>query len=275
MLKAIITADEHKALPADVQGHYTEKDGKHVLDVGAVDGMELANTVNLKSALQTERGAKETAEKKAKELTTKFEGIDDPAAAIEAMKKVAEMGDWDPDKKLAEAKTQFEKQLSDKYANMEKSLTKKHADETDVLTKRLETQRGQLQKSLIGSAAVKAISEAGGSAELLLPIVERQAQMRELDDGQFVVEVLDAEGKARISPESGSTAAMTISELIAELKQDEKFGRAFDGSSASGSGAGRTGGTGVKPGSKVLPKGEPAVLGANLERIAKGEAVVE
>jgi hypothetical protein len=273
-VKAKITADEFKGLAKEVQEHYAaEKDGHHLLDVTAVGGLECVDTAGLKSALASERDKSSKAEKAAKDVAAKFDGID-PEAAKKALTTVAEMDNWDPEKKLEEGKKQYEASLSKQYADKEAALLQKHETETAAVNERLSTITDHYKSSVIQSGAVKAIAEAGGSAELLLPHVERQTRMKENDDGQFTVEVFDDAGIARVSPASGNMSPMTIAELVGEMKTNETYGRAFDGSGASGAGSGRSG-AGAPAGSKVISRTDTDAVSANIEGIAKGEVTVE
>lgn len=228
MLKALLTQELYDKLPEAEQSYYKEIEGKFVLQVQTVDGLELAEVTKMRKALQTERSDSE----KAKQQLKVFEGID-PEAARDALLKVKEMDNWDPDKKLEEGRKQLEAKFAEDKAKLEKSFTGK----LEVANKNNEVISFQLQETMINSAATMAIAEAKGSVELLLPIVKSKTRMRQLEDGRFVAEVLDEDGTARLSPTAGSTAQMTISELVGELRSDEKFARAFDSSGASGSGA--------------------------------------
>jgi len=193
----------------------------------------LEDGAGIRTALQRER------EKVAKSRTAlqAFEGIE-PVAAKEALTKVAEMADWDPEKKLAEAKTQYEQQLQAQYEGQLKQATDKHGKEAAAAKLRNEVLEGQLASTLVDAAATKAIVEAKGSIALLLPTVKAKVGRKLGDDGKMTVFVADETGIPRLSPKAGSTEQMTIEELVAELRQSEQYARAFDGTGASGGGAG-------------------------------------
>ena len=253
MAKAKVTNDEFDSLPGDLQSEYSQPDGAdfHVLTVTPVDGMELMNPGTLKSSLQTERKRASTFETQVKTLTETFDGID-AAAARDALSKIGEMDDWDPEKKLAEHKTAFELQVATRYDGEKKKLVEKHAKDSEGHTTQLSIVTKQLRTELIGSAATQAIAGAKGSITLLLPIVSALCKMVAMDNGKFGVRVIDAMGEERLSPASGSTEHMTIKELVGELKNDERFARAFDGVESGGSGAaGGQQGSGSTPGGTV------------------------
>lgn len=247
MLKAIVDQETYDGLSEDIQEHYTEKEGSHFLGVTSVNGIELTNSGKLKKALTVERDAHTKA---ANELKA-FEGIDVDEAK-DALAKVGEMDDWDPDKKLVEHKEQFEAQLQKKYELDRTKLVAKHTSEMETLTSASKQLSGQLRETMIRSTATQAIAKANGSQELLLPLVEGMTRMRQLEDGRFITEVLDGDGSARLSSAAGSTEPMSIDELVVSLREDEKFSCAFKGSGASGSGS--TGSEGTKGGAFKLSR---------------------
>jgi hypothetical protein len=276
MLKAILTAEEWGGLSADVQAHYgMADDGSYRLEVSPSGGFEFADTRGLKAALQKERAERSKAQASLKALTERVGDLDVDAAR-EAVAKVAEMGDWDPEKKLAEAKKQFEQQLADKYEGERKQITTKYAEEIKAREDMLASTRAQLQSQLIASAGVSAINAASGSVELLLPIVERMARMKLDENGRYHAEVVDESGTPRLSPKSGSTAPMSVAELVEELRGNEKYARAFDGTGAKGSGSSRSSSGGGSPSARggTVTKGDLGALGANLEAIAAGKVQV-
>ncbi len=93
-----------------------------------------------------------------------------------------------------------------------------------------------ISKTLISDAATLALSNAKGSIELLLPHVERQCKVVRNDTGAFSVQVLDAQGDARLD---ANGSFMGVLALVEEMKGQEKFARGFD--------------SGVKPGTGVTP----------------------
>lgn len=97
-----------------------------------------------------------------------------------------------------------------------------------------------LERYLVGEAAGAAIADAKGSRELLLPIVKNQ--VRVIPDGEdFVVRVVDSDGDVR---SNGAGGWMGIKELVAEMKLNDIYARAFESESPSG--------TGTKPGSTQM-----------------------
>lgn len=230
-LKAIV--EDINSVPEPARAFYAKSDaagGRFVLGVDPVDGFALEDVKGLRSALESER--KSVSDFKSK--VSAFEGLD-PAAARDALKKVEDMKTWKPDDKVREMIETRTKEVTDKF---DKEL-KAAQDENGVLTK-------ALHSALIDSAATAAITKSKGSPVLLLPHVRASTRVARRDDGTFVVEVLGNGGTTRVSPKTGSTAPMTIEELVEEMKSSKDFMQAFEGSGAQGSGAsgGRSAGTG-------------------------------
>lgn len=270
-LKAVLANLD--GLSAEVAKEYVQRDGKFFLDVTAVDGVELSDVTGLKKALSTERTARETAERS----LGSFKDID-PTKAKDALAKVAEMANWNPEKEVAE-----------KIRAREEQLIKKHGETTAQFEARIKRITKQLEGNLVIAAATKALADAQGSVALLLPHVQRFTRMRELEDGRFVVEVLDESGNVRIGDTHGNP--MTIPQLVDEMKNNEQYAPAFKGTGSTGSG-GNGGGTPPKTptGGKPIPQGggkpaitpgsirisrkDQAAINAHVDQIASGEAVL-
>jgi hypothetical protein len=225
-LKAIL--DNLDGLPADVAKEYTKgDDGKFTLVVEAVGGLALENVDGLKTALSKER---ETA-RKAGDALKPFDGLD-PVKARDALTKVGEMANWTPEQKVKE-----------QIESIKSQLLEAHGKEKATLEKRLAGYQKQLNNALITQAATAAIAEHKGVVELLLPHVERSTRIRETENGQLVVEVIDKDGNPRVDNKGN---AMSITQLVESMKASDTFARAFEGSGATGSGAtgGKAGGSG-------------------------------
>jgi len=267
-LAAVINKEAYDTLEDVIKAEYIEnpkEPGKFIPDIKPMDGFEFANTAALKSALETER---HTGAESVKALKV-FDGIDAKAAKV-AIAKYEEFKNLDPD---AKAKEQFE--------GMKGDLITAHTTEMATMQQVVDASMGQLRTNLIDAQATKAIQEAGGSIELLLPHVKQHVKMKQVDD-KFVAEVVNAEGVARIAGSAGT--AMTITQLVEEMKSKDSFGAAFSGTGNSGSGggsgdssdknAGNTGG-----GNKPVVKGEvdgndQNAINNSLEAIAKGNTKV-
>lgn len=235
-LKAILEKIEDA--PESLREHYVAgsadngTEGKFVLRVEPVGGFALEDVAGLKSALGKERSTRERLERD----VVKFKDID-PDKARDALTKLEELASIDPAKEADRiANTKFEAakaQLLDKHTGEIKSRD----DRIGFLSRTVES-------LLVDAAATAALAEAKGSVELLLPHVRAHARVKEAD-GRFTVEIVDADGNARIGDSKG--APMDIKGLVAEMKASDSFGRAFEASGQSGSGKEPGNGGGGKP----------------------------
>lgn len=256
-LKAFL--DSLEGLDESLHKYYIKQDdGKYKLDA---EGIE--DVTGLKSALASERELKRKAEKQLKAFADA--GIEDPAAAAEAIAKVEELSSLDPEKEA-------DKIAAEKVKAQSEQLIAKHKEELGKKDEEAKNLRTQLEKHLIDAEATGAIAEAKGAVSLLLPIVRDQTRLRQSDNGEFSVEVLDATGTPRIGDTAGKP--MTIVQLVAEMKASESYGRAFDGTGASGSGSETGTGTGKEtPAGKVSLSDQDA-LNKSIEDIASGKTEV-
>jgi hypothetical protein len=241
-LLAILNQEAFDKLAEPLKAEYKKQaDGTFLLDVTPVSDFALENVKGLKSALSSERANREKLEGSLKA----FEGLD-AQKARDAIKKLEELlakgGGDDKTKEQIEA--------------IKKQLSEKHSAEISKKDEMLGLMTKQLEKLLIESAAVKAIAENKGVVELLLPHVRSFTRMKKLEAGDYVAEVVDANGNVRITNKAGSTDPMSITELVSEMKGNKIYAPAFQGSGAGGSGA--QGGSAVGSGgvdySKMAPQ---------------------
>lgn len=219
-IKAIVTKLDDA--PEALREHYAEKDGKFYLAVEPVDGYALEDVSGLKSAL----GAERTEREKLQAAVVKFKDID-PDKAREALAKLEELGSIDPAKEA-------DKLANTKFEAAKAQLLEKHSQEIGERDGRIKKLTDAMDKLVRQAAATAAIAEAKGSVELLLPHVLNHTRVKETDDGEFVVEVVDAKGNVRIGDSKG--APLDLKGLVAEMRQSETFSRAFDGDGHSGTG---------------------------------------
>jgi hypothetical protein len=192
-------------------------------------------------------------------------------AAIKALKKAEELSRIDPEKqadRLAEekAKTRIE------------AITHELSGEIDKRDQRINAITRQLENQLITNAATKAIVDAKGSLELLLPVVKDRARMKESDQG-FEVEILDANGQPAYRHDPGAgMVPQTFTGLLKQLKANESYARAFDGTGHSGSGSSSSASTRptqtTRDGKKIISIDDKEGLANNLEAIASGDAQI-
>lgn len=225
-LKARIDEETHASLDPTIQSEYKKDDDGFVLDVESVEGYGLGNIGTLETTLGKVRKDKREAEAKLK----LFKDMD-AEEAREALEFHAKYKDVN-----LEDLSEREARLKEKYEGDIKKLKTDHKVELDTARNETKSVEGELTRTTVRSQAAKAIANAKGSVELLLPIVEGRVRARR-DGDRRVVEVLGADGEPRMSTKPGSTDLMSIDELVEEMRKDDKYLRAFDGVNASGSGA--------------------------------------
>jgi hypothetical protein len=218
MLKTRIARLEDVAEP--LRELYEAKDNGFVLKVeGDAGDVFPGLTTNYKSLEQEKK-------RLAEQLKT-YDGLD-PAKARQLIadaekleqEKLKAQGDWEA---------------------REKQLQEKFAAEKAALEQRIGTLTQGLHQSLIEAQATAAIAQHKGVPELLLPHVLRQMRVQE-KDGKFFPEVIDQNGNPRVANSQG--APVTVADLVASMKADPIYGRAFEASQIGGSGAEQTNGGG-------------------------------
>lgn len=243
-LKAII--DTTDGLDDTLKGMYKPlegAEGKFVLDVEGADGFELEDVSGLKTSLSKERGTAQSLERELKKFgstydknTGKWTHSIDPVKAQQALAKYDEFMSLDPAKEA-------DKIAETKIAAVKDQLVQQHSVELQSKEAKVNTLTKALDKVLREQTARAEIAGAKGEPLLLLPHVMSQTRTVEDDDGNFRVEVIDASGNVRIGDAKGNP--MTIAQLVAEMRNSEVFGRAFEGDGTSGSGKRQTNGGGT------------------------------
>lgn len=249
-LKAIL--DNLEGISEEISKEYKKRDdGKFVLDVTSVDGFELAEVSKLQSALSKERENN----RKAAEQLKPFENLD-PAKAREAMKKVEEMATWTPEQKVKE-----------QIEAVKASIIEAHGKEKAKLEEKLSKLTKSLEEAMIVSVASQALAEQKGSVRLLMPHVRQQTRLREVE-GKFIVEVLGIDGNPRLVGADGHP--MAINELVSEMKTQNDFASAFEGTGATGSGAAGSSSSAVRTGPHTISAQDAKDV--NKYRVAKEAA---
>lgn len=219
-----------------VKGLYVQnQEGKYILNVKPTAGYSLENVDGLKSALQKERG-------RAKDLETRVSSLGDidPTEVQAKLQRLAELESLDPAKeadKLAETKIQ---------AKVEQ-MAQKHQNDLKGVQSQVEKYKGQLQKLLVDDVAKNAILAAGGderTVTYMLPHIKAQLAIEETE-GSFLTTVMDEFGNPRVGDSMGS--AMTVQQLVEEMKSTDLWAGAFPGRKKSGGGTSPTTKTGGMP----------------------------
>jgi hypothetical protein len=209
------------AVPEAQRSLYKETNGKFVLDV---DGYE--DPTNLKSALQKEREAAKTATKQAQAWAALGKTPEEIQALVEAQAqaerdKLVKGGEWD---------------------KLKAQMLEQQTKEREQLESKLKAKDSAIERHLVDAQATAAIAAAKGVPALLLPHVKASVRVVE-DGGEYVVRVVDAAGNPRVDAKG---EFLSIADLVGEMRQSEIFGRAFEPTGTTGSGAqgGGSGGTG-------------------------------
>ncbi len=242
-----MSGDDFASLPdqIDKSSLYTEHrvrgaDGVETtvyrLSTTPVGSYELRDTAALKKSLQEERKARKQFEEQSRDLSKRmsaFEGIDDPAAAREALEKI---DSWDPEEKLAEHKKRFETQLQEKYSIETRRLTEKHDQILSETKVALDRRTEQLRRTLFDNEAMRLLDKYGGSTKLV-PNLREMTRIVEDDQGSMKIVIPGPDGEPRLSSNSAEVQDMTMDELIAEMKAADEWGNFFSGSGRHGLGS--------------------------------------
>ncbi|WP_223464863.1 hypothetical protein [Pseudomonas sp. GL-RE-26] len=194
--------DTLEGVDDSVKALYVEKDGKFVL---GIEGLPQSEDVSgLKSKVEELLSEKKAAEKARREA--------EDAARTEREEAARKSGNVE----------ELEKSWSEKYNRREAELNGMLEQERGSLS-------GQIRDLTVGRTATDIASALAipGSAEALLPHIERRLSV-EQRDGKPVVVVLDKQGKL---------SASTLDELKAEFANNTAFAPLIAGSKASGGGA--------------------------------------
>jgi hypothetical protein len=196
-----------------------------------VDGVE--DTTGLKNALSAERRRAADLEKKVKGWERSGKTPEEIADLVEA----------------AEAKALTEAEKKGEWEKLRTQMNDKHAQDIKGKDETIGSLKKRLETELIDKTAVSAIAAAKGSPDLLLPHVQRHVKV----DDDFNVVVVNAKGEPRVN---GKGEPLSIADLIEEMKTNETFGRAFEGSGHSGSGMRPNNGGGGTPPGNVKSKAD-------------------
>jgi hypothetical protein len=194
--------DSLEGVDESIQTMYVEKGGKYVLNIEGLPQPE--DVSGLKSKVQ--------------------ELLDEKKAADKARKDAEEQARLDREEAARK---------SGNVEELERSWSEKYARREAELNGMLESERGTLSTQIrdltVGRTATDIASSLAipGSAEALLPHIERRLSV-EQRDGKPVVVVLDKQGKL---------SAATLDELKAEFANNTAFAPLIAGSKASGGGA--------------------------------------
>lgn len=219
------------ATEAEIQSNAALKD-KFLLDVTPADGFRLGAVDSLTTKLSTATSKLNNIEGKLKTLPEGL-SLDDIPARLSELDTLKALDPAKEADKIAQAKVDAAKT----------DMTKQFDTERNTLKGAAEKYKGALDGVMRRGEAMRAISEAGGSVEVLLPHVLGNTKFVETEDGKFRVDVVDADGNTRIGDAGGNP--MNLDQLVGEFKTRDAFAANFTASGNSGGGAqGNTGGGG-------------------------------
>jgi len=174
------------------------------------------------------------------------------AELLGKLKELKKLEGVDPDeyqtlKQQAAALEAERLKKSGEFDTLKTQLLTAHQKEIEARNQRETLLKSTLEQHLIDAEATRSIADAKGVPLLLLPHVKSRVRVEE-DNGKYVTKVLDTAGNYRVKSDG---SLFGINDLVAEMKADvQTFGRAFEPSGASGSGA--TGSSGGGSG-KTMP----------------------
>lgn len=229
--------DSLDRVPESVREFYTEQDGTFVLDTDVDSHPKVSG---LKSAFDKTKD-------ELKGLKGRYKDIDP-----EEFQRLRE-----------EAQKAQEKRAREEgdFKSLEKQLREHYAKEIEAREGRIGTLSKTLEARLIDAEATAAIAAADGVPKLLLPHMKHRIRTTEVD-GEWKVEVLNAEGEPWLK--DGRPA--TMADLVEDFRADAEFGRAFRSSGNGGSGAGvgaSSGGSGRKSLKDMTDKEKMDFIDAN------------
>jgi len=144
---------------------------------------------------------------------------------------------------------------------IKQDLAEAHSKELTKQQTRAQALETQLYSVLVENEATLAVAELKGIPELLMPFIKNQVKVKD-EGGRFAAFIVDNQGDQRYSGITGQP--MTIKELVAEMKANEKFGRLFESDVQGGGGKPPVQNPGgYKPPAKILSANDKISAGLN------------
>lgn len=221
-LKRVV--DKIEEVPEKHRDLYKERNGKWYLEAEDNDDMaEVRSALEKERTKNTELGRQikkwEKAGKTPEEIMSLLEGNADMDAAVDKARK----------------------EVEDKHSKTLEQVNKKHEQELSKRDQKVQRLTTKLHDSLVAGPASQAIAKHKGVASLLMPHIRQRVKVVEEGD-EFHVRIVDAKGEPRVNDKG---AFLGLDDLVAEMRETEDFGRAFEGTSAGGSGTRPGGGSGT------------------------------
>lgn len=232
-LQAVV--EKLDAIPEALRTEYTEKDGKFYLNLEGGDNLPFV--AGLRTALDTERNSNKTV----KEAITAWKKIGKTPEEISELVAAKEAAEAEAKKKAGDFDGIL-KQHQEKWEGEKKTAL----GERDAA---LNVARSAVVDSGIKSALVGA--KATGEGVALLPRILGDRVRSEFVDGQFVISIVQADGKTPMIG-NGPNGSATYDDLIKEAVKN--FPSLFEGAGGGGGKPPKEGSGGS--GDKTITRGE-------------------
>lgn len=250
MLDPILTAEAVAKLDPILQAEYkVQQDGTYRLDVGKRNGFELTNTEGLLATVSATRTERDQFDRELREIRSQLgdSTIEELRAAKARLAEITASGGGNSQDAKA-LRAELEAQLRQDFERQTATLSESHAAELRARDERVSALSSQLDERIFTDAARDAILSVDKGAEpiFLLPEIQRRTRIVE-QDGRRTIQVLNAEGQIEYVSEDGRAVPKGLKHVVEDLKNDPRFGRAFSGGDATGSGATPNSRTGAPP----------------------------
>lgn len=218
-----VNAENISTVPEQFRGFYVEGQGD------AAGTFSIDPSVNaLTEAIVGLNGSLSNSRQEAQEAKASLKGW---AALGEDPTKVKELMDGTAN----ELQTALAKNSSFDPEKLTKEVEGRFTGEIEELKATGEHLKGALKHSLVNSAAMESLAKHKGTPALIMPHIQNAVRMVTDDQGNYGVQVIDANGQERFSATSGKR--MTVDELVLEYKAHPELGMAFKSDLKGGNGA--------------------------------------
>ena len=211
--------NEEETVTTDNVETSTEKADTKVSDYGTVDPAEFERT----------RKALEKANKEAQDRRLKLKEWEelnvDPNKVRELLEKQREA-----EVKRKEEEGRYRELLEEIETSTQSEIQKAKQEAEEQVSK----MKSNLEKYFVDKTVTEALASEGASVKLLGKHIKDQVAVIDVD-GDYQTVVVDKNGEPRLKR---GGAYMTVDDLIAEMKKDDEFARAFPAPKVSGNGTG-------------------------------------
>jgi hypothetical protein len=231
-----LTVESLDSVPEDYRCFYAEDGSGFKLDnENPVVAASVKNLTQLGTTLSKERENLAQARKGKIDISPLNDWGTNPTEIAEKFTELlTEAG-----KKGSTDTVKWQEKLNQQKADMAKA----HSEALAAQESSAKTLKEALYSEMVSAKAVAALAKHKGSPDLLMNVIRSHVQVSE-DESGYRAMVVDQNGTERFG---GTGAPMAIDELVAELKKDDRYARAFDSEVPKG--------TGTTPGGPSRPAG--------------------